>query len=87
MTKKMKATVDLESSSIGAKVTSGTRESVAMRSNNNDTSEEKVIHGGTIRVEGVNNEGELIAVVEHHISRKIGDDNRRIPDAPSIMPL
>lgn len=57
-----------------------TRESKAMAT-------QTIEHSGTIRVEGVNNEGELVSVVEHHISKKIGDDNRRIPDAPSIMPI
>ena len=36
----------------------------------------KISHIGTIRVEGVNNEGELIAVVEQGITNNMKEDFR-----------
>lgn len=36
-------------------------------------------HGGKIRVEGVNNEGELVAVIEKRIMRSIDQGSRRVP--------
>lgn len=46
-----------------------------------------VNHTGTIRVEGVNNRGELVAVVEQEITGKVVQDNRRIPNKTSIIPI
>lgn len=46
-----------------------------------------VNHTGTITVRGVNNRGELVAVVEQAITKKIMQDNRRLPNRASIIPL
>lgn len=46
-----------------------------------------VNHTGTIRVEGVNNKGELVAVVEQAITNKIAQDNRRLPNRASVIPI
>jgi len=44
-------------------------------------------HTGTIRVEGVNNKGELVAVVEQEITNNIVSGNRRIPNRTSLIPI
>lgn len=46
-----------------------------------------VNHTGTIRVEGVNNRGELVAVVEQEITNNIVSGNRRIPNRTSLIPI
>lgn len=46
-----------------------------------------VNHTGTITVRGVNNEGQLVAVVEQAITNKMMQDNRRLPNRASIIPL
>jgi len=46
-----------------------------------------VNHTGTIRVEGVNSRGELVAVVEQQITNNITSDNRRIPNRTSLIPI
>lgn len=44
-------------------------------------------HTGTITVKGVNNKGELVAIVEQEITSKIVSDNRRIPNRTSLIPI
>lgn len=46
-----------------------------------------VNHTGTITVKGVNNKGELVAIVEQEITSKIVSDNRRIPNRTSLIPI
>jgi hypothetical protein len=48
---------------------------------------QKVEHSGTITVNGVNNKGELVAVVEQAITNKIVSDNRRIPNRTQLLPI
>lgn len=45
-----------------------------------------VNHTGTIRVEGVNNEGQLIAVYNMLVN-DVSQGNRRIPNRPSLIPI
>jgi phage-related minor tail protein len=46
-----------------------------------------VNHTGTITVRGVNNRGELVAVVEQEITDKLIQDNRRIPNRTGLLPI
>lgn len=48
---------------------------------------QRVEHSGMIRVEGVNSKGELIAIIEREIGTKIAQDNRRLPERASIIPI
>jgi len=43
-------------------------------------------HTGTIRVEGVNNEGQLVAVIEKTIDKSLAQGNRRIPTRVTTVP-
>lgn len=47
----------------------------------------KVIHSGLIRVEGVNDQGQLVAIVEKEISNKIMQGDRRIANRAKIIPI
>ena len=46
-----------------------------------------VNHTGTITVRGVNNRDELAAVIEQNITNNITNDNRRIPNRTSLIPI
>lgn len=46
-----------------------------------------VNHTGTIRVEGVNDKGELVAVIEQKIANSIAKDNRRMTDRANTVPF
>jgi phage tail tape-measure protein len=54
---------------------------------NQNNGVQTINHTGTITVRGVNNRGELVAVVEQEISNKLVQDNRRIPNRTSLMPI
>lgn len=47
----------------------------------------KIEHTGTITVRGVNNEGQLVAVVEATLGRNISEGGRRIPNRVKMIPI
>lgn len=53
---------------------------------NNQNGSATVNHTGTIRVEGVNSKGELMGVVEL-LGKQISQDNRRLPNRASVIPI
>jgi hypothetical protein len=54
---------------------------------NQNNGVQTINHTGTITVRGVNNRGELVAVVEQEITNKLIQDNRRIPNRTSLVPI
>lgn len=50
------------------------------------SSYQNVKHSGTITVEGVNNEGQLIAVIEQTIDKSFTQGNRRLPTRVTTIP-
>ena len=61
-------------------------EAVVPAKYNNGGAGTTINHTGTIRVEGVNNKGELMGVVEL-LGKQISQDNRRLPNRASVIPI
>lgn len=61
-------------------------EAVVPAKYNNQSGTTTINHTGTIRVEGVNSKGELMGVVEL-LGKQISQDNRRLPNRASVIPI
>lgn len=47
----------------------------------------QVVHSGTVRHEGVNNRGELVAAINQDMAKTVANDDRRIPNRAKIIPI
>jgi phage-related minor tail protein len=48
---------------------------------------QRIEHSGTIRHEGINDNGELVAVVKQEFTRGLAEGSRRIPNRVSLIPI